>query len=366
MTTGYTGHRARLEALDAALQAHDLDGAVVNHVPSVRYLSGFTGSAGYVFHRTGGPTTLITDFRYEEQAAAEAPPGVRVHIGKDGWISALSDVCADLTDLRVAFEPENLTVLDLDRLEERVENLEFQPVRGLVTDLRAVKGEAEIEVIRRAAIVAESGLATLLSGVDWHDGPTEHDVAVELEACLRRAGSTGAPFDAIVASGERTSLPHATPSGRTIAAGDLLLLDFGATVDGYCSDITRTFVVGSASAWQVDLHARVLEAQTAAIDVLGPGVAAVDVDGAARGYLAAHDLDTFFGHSTGHGIGLEVHEEPRLSSRSEQTLVPGNVVTVEPGVYLPGRGGVRIEDDVVVTSSGSRCLTSASRDLIEL
>lgn len=366
MTTGPTGHRARLEALDAALQTLDLDGAVVTHIPSVRYLSGFTGSTGYVFHRTGGPTVLITDFRYEEQAAAEVPFPVGVHIGKDGWIPALSDLCADLPDLRVGFEPEHLTVLDLDRLEDRVENLDFQPARGLVTDLRAVKGEAEIAAIGRAAVVAESGLAALLSAVDWHDGPSEHDVAVELEACLRRAGSTGAPFDAIVASGERTSLPHATPSGRTVAPGDLLLLDFGATVGGYCSDITRTFVIGSASDWQVDLHARVLEAQAAAIDALGPGVAAVDVDGAARGHLASHDLDAFFGHSTGHGIGLEVHEEPRLSSRSKYTLVVGNVVTVEPGVYLPGRGGVRIEDDVVVTSSGSRRLTSASRDLIEL
>lgn len=358
--------RDRWEALDHVLHELELDGAIITHAPSVRYLSDFTGSAGYVFHRTGGPTLLITDFRYEEQAAAETPAAVEIHIGAEGWISSLAELCADQPAMRLGFEPEHMTVLDLDRLEERVEHADFQPVTQLVTDLRAVKSEAEIDAIARAAAVAEAGLADLLASVDWHAGPREIDVAVELEARLRRAGSTGSPFDAIVAGGPRTSLPHASPSDRAIRRGDLVLLDFGATVDGYCSDITRTFVVGEASDWQVEIHARVLEAQTAAIEALGPGVEAVDVDGAARGCLGAHDLDEYFGHSTGHGIGLEVHEEPRLSSRSTQTLVVGNVVTVEPGVYLPGRGGVRIEDDIAVTSSGSRRLTSASRDLIEL
>ena len=366
MTGGTPEERARCATLDAVLHEHELDGAIVTHTPSVRYLSGFTGSAGYVFHRTGGPTTLLTDFRYEEQAGSETPAGVDVHIGAEGWISSLADLCAELPSMRLGFEPEHLTVLDLDRLEERIEHVELRPVRQLVTDLRAVKSRAEIEAIVRAVEVAEAGLEDLLRTIDWHDGPREEDVAVELEARLRRAGSSAAPFDAIVASGPRTSLPHATPTDRVISAGDLVLLDFGATVDGYCSDITRTFVVGAPSDWQVDIHARVLEAQEAAIEALASGVEAVDVDGAARGSLAAHGLDEYFGHSTGHGIGLEVHEEPRLSSRSTRTLTTGNVVTVEPGVYLPGRGGVRIEDDVAVTSTGCRRLTSASRDLIEL
>ncbi|MFV1987532.1 MAG: M24 family metallopeptidase, partial [Gemmatimonadota bacterium] len=233
-------------------------------------------------------------------------------------------------------------------------------------DLRAVKDESEIDAIGAAARVAETALEGLLTAVEWHSEPTELDVATALEHELRRAGSEGLPFEVIVAGGERTSLPHAAPSSRRVRTGDLVLIDFGAIVDGYCSDITRTFIVGDPADWQTEIHGRVLEAQAAAIEAIAPGASGVEVDRAARDCLAAHDLDRYFGHSTGHGIGLEVHEEPRLSTRSEDVLEPGNVVTVEPGVYLPGRGGVRIEDDVAVTRDGSRVLTSIRRDLVRV
>jgi Xaa-Pro aminopeptidase len=361
-----TEFRHRLDALDEALRPLDVEAAVVTHPPCVRYLTGFSGSSGCVYHELSGPSVLITDFRYEEQAAAEVPEDVRVHISTGGWIAALADIRADAPDTRIAFEPEHMTVLEYDRLEERVEGAEFHPVRKLVGNLRAVKSESEIAAIGAATGVAERALDGLLVSVDWRKEPTELDVAAALEHELRRAGSEGLPFEVIVASGERTSLPHAAPSSRPILTGDLVLIDFGAIVDGYCSDITRTCIVGQPADWQTEIHGRVLEAQIAAIDTIGPGVGGVDVDRAARETLAGYDLDEYFGHSTGHGIGLEVHEDPRLSTRSDDILEPGNVVTVEPGVYLPGRGGVRIEDDVAVTTGGSRVLTSASRDLVRL
>ena len=366
MTAPASEMRARLESLDDSLSGVDVDACIVTHGPSVRYLTGFTGSSGFAFHRCGAGTTLITDFRYEEQAALETPAHVSVHISREGWVAALGDICEGMPALSVAFEPEHLTVLERDRLAETLEHFWFQGEKGLVSALRAVKSAAEIASIRKAADVARSALEALLTSVDWRAGATEVEVAVALESELRRAGSEGLPFEVIVASGDRTSLPHARPGERRIAEGDLLLIDFGAIVDGYCCDISRTFSIGDPADWQVEVHGRVLEAQEAALAAVGPGVLAADVDGAARDALASHDLAEYFGHSTGHGIGLEIHEDPRVSARSVDVLEPGHVVTIEPGVYLPGRGGVRIEDDVAVAETGSDVLTSVSRKLIRL
>lgn len=358
--------RARWTSLEKALQNAELDAVLITHLPSVRYLTGFSGSSGVVFCSRFGTPVLITDFRYQEQAASEVAEPVRVHVSKNGWISALADFQPASGVRRAGFEPEHLTVLDRDRLSERVPGIEWIAARHLMAGLRAVKDDGEIERIQAAARLAEAALDRVISRVAWRSGPTELEVASALELELRRAGSGPLPFDVIVAGGARTSLPHAMPSDRAVGTGDLLLLDFGATVHGYCCDMTRTFVIGRAADWQRDIHAHVLAAQERALGTIGPGVPAVSVDRAARDVLAARDLDGFFGHSTGHGIGLEVHEEPRLSSTSDDVLEPGNVVTVEPGVYLPGRGGVRIEDDVAVTQAGFRILTSAPRDLIEL
>jgi len=358
--------RRRWESLERALEAAELDAAIITHLPSVRYLTGFSGSSGSVFHSRLGSPVLITDFRYQEQASNEVADPVRVHIATEGWVAAVAEIAPEGKVGRAGFEPETLTVLDLERLSGSMPGIEWVATRHLMAGLRAVKDEGEIERIHAAARLAEAALERLLAAVDWRSGPTEAMVASMLEFELRRAGSGPLPFDPIVAGGPRTSLPHAMPSDREIASGELLLLDFGATVDGYCSDLTRTFVVGRAQDWQREIHGHVLAAQSEAFGAIGPDAPAATVDRAARQALAACDLDGFFGHSTGHGLGLEVHEEPRLSSKSDDVLEPGNVVTVEPGVYLPGRGGVRIEDDVAVTRTGSRVLTSAPRDLIEL
>jgi len=358
--------RARRARLDGALESARVDGVVITQLANVRYLSGFTGSSATLVHVPGDATTLITDSRYGEQATAEVPADVHVHVSAEGWVDALGALWEDGGPARVGFEPESLTVREHDRLTERVEGVEAVPTPGLVAPLRAVKSPAEIERIAEAGRLAEAALEALLAGVDWSAAPTEIAIAARLELELRQRGSERHPFETIVAAGPRSSLPHARPSGRRVERGELLLIDFGATVDGYCSDVTRTFVIGTPADWQREVHSRVLEAQTAAIAVAGPGVPAVEVDAAARDRIAGHGLGDRFSHSTGHGIGLEIHEEPRVSSRSADVLEVGNVVTVEPGVYLPGRGGVRIEDDVAVTGDGHRVLTSAPRDLLRL
>ncbi|MDH3735348.1 MAG: M24 family metallopeptidase, partial [Gemmatimonadota bacterium] len=255
MTAAIWNSPERLLALDTAARSQDLSRVVVTDGAGVRYFTGFTGSSGYLLHTPAGVPTLITDFRYEEQAAAEAASGINVHVANEGWVSGLADILGAARGERIGFDPEHLMVSDLERLEERLPDVEFVSVRGLGTRLRARKDDKEIAAIERAARIAEAALEDVLVSVDWHDGPTELDVAVALEMALRVAGSTGLPFDVIVASGERTSRPHATPSTGRVEAGDLVLLDFGAIASGYCSDITRTFVVGPPHPWQKDIHA---------------------------------------------------------------------------------------------------------------
>ena len=334
-------------------------------MPDVRYLSGFTGSSGVLWLAADAPPILITDSRYEEQAAEEVGPPAEVRIAREGWVAELGEVAGD-SRRSVAFDPARLTVARLDELADKLSACEMEPAGELVSRLRAVKDEGERESIEAAARLAELAFQRTLEAIDWRGGPTEREVAARLVYELGIAGSGPLPFDVIVASGPRTALPHASPSARRIGRGDLVLFDLGARVDGYCSDITRNAVVGPAAAWQSELHEGVLDAQRKAIDAVAPEVPCADVDATVREALAEADWERYFGHSTGHGLGLEVHEAPSLSRRSEATLAEGNVVTVEPGVYLPGRGGVRIEDDIWVGKDGCRRLTSLPRELVEL
>lgn len=342
-----------------------LAGFLSVHPPNVRYLTGFTGSAGYLIvghERTG----LVTDARYREQAAEEVPSGVEVWIADDGWRPEVADRLPEATrDGPVGFESDHVTVRGRERLGEEAPAVAWTAVDGLVETLRERKGSDELQRIRSAARLGDRVLGDFLDRVPV-EGATEAELAAELDYRLRRAGSEGVAFDTIVAAGPRSALPHASPSERAVREGDLLLVDFGARADGYCSDMTRVFSLGAPEEWQRELHAAVVEAQRAALEALGPGVEAADVDGAARDSLQAVGLAEHFGHSTGHGIGLEVHEGPSLSARSDARLEPGHVVTVEPGAYLPGRGGVRIEDDVAVLEDGAEVLTGFSRNLREL
>ncbi|MEN8143670.1 MAG: aminopeptidase P family protein [Gemmatimonadota bacterium] len=354
----------RLEELRASLGLADLDGLLVSHLPNIRYLSGFTGSSGLLLvHQLGA--CLLTDFRYETQLGAELLDGVTPRVTPDGLIPALAGLVSELPGMvRVGFESEHVTVGERTEMGDRCESLAWEPTADRVERLRATKDDTEIDSLSRAAKLGDEALGRILDGP--LKGVTERELAANLDHRMRLLGSEGAAFDTIVASGPRTALPHATPSERQVQAGDFLLLDFGATVDGYRSDMTRTVVVGSASEWQRMIYSTVAEALDNAIALVEAGRPARDVDAGARNTLEEAGIGDRFGHSTGHGIGLEVHEAPRLHHRSDELLMRGNVVTVEPGVYFPGRGGVRIEEDVVVTDGGCAVLTSFPRDLIEI
>ena len=356
----------RRDRLAESLDALGLDGLLVSHPPNVRYLSGFTGSTGWLLVLRGESPVLITDSRYEEQATAQLSAEIEVELAREGLAASLGDCVLRTRAGTLGFEPEHVNVLDRRRIEEVCGEARWVEAPAAVMALRVVKELCEVEQIRQATTVAEAALARTLDWLRGGQRPSERTIAARLEFELRIGGSEALPFEVIVASGPRSSLPHAEPGDRRIEEGDLLMLDFGATVGGYCCDMTRTVVLGVASAWQRDIHAGVRAAQDAAIEAIGVGTRAADVDRVARERLAENDWDRFFGHSTGHGIGLEVHEDPRLSRRSSDVLTVGHVVTVEPGVYLPGRGGVRIEDDVWLGEGGPERLTSFSRRLLEL
>lgn len=341
-----------------------LGGLLVTGMASVRYLTGFTGSSGFLLLEPAA-ATLFTDFRYEEQAAAEVDPDVSLHVMKTrSWSDLADHLRTPPAGRRVGFESARLSVAELERIRSVCDSAIWEPTDGLVEALRARKDETELEAIAAAVDLADLVLEGLTG--DIRPGTSEMELAALLEFRLRSAGSGPLPFAPIVAFGERSALPHASPSDRSLERGDLVLLDFGARIDGYCSDMTRVFVIGSASEWQRKLHRAVLEACDAAVNEIAAGVTASEVDAAARDALAADGLARYFGHSTGHGLGLEVHEAPRLHREESAALESGNVVTVEPGVYLPGQGGIRIEQAVAVESGRGRLLTRSSPELIEL
>jgi Xaa-Pro aminopeptidase len=362
-----TDRRAeRLEALLRRLSGEGLDALLVSHPPNIRYLTGFSGSAGLLLVSPGG-ALFVTDFRYETQSRAEIGPLTRIEIdGASSW-DRLFKLLPDYPAVRtVGYEAHALTVRDAERLgAEAARPWRFAPTADLVEGLRVAKAPEEVAAIREAGGLAAAALAETVPGV--HAGQTEGEVAALLESALRRGGSEGYPFSTIVASGPRTALPHARTSARVLTPGDFLLLDFGAIVDGYASDVTRTFVVGEPpAARQAEVHRVVLDAQRAALGGLKAGLTGRQADALARDVIAEAGHGPGFGHSLGHGVGLEVHEAPRLARTSEDVLPAGAVVTVEPGVYYSDWGGVRIEDDVVLSAEGATLLTPFPRDLLVL
>jgi Xaa-Pro aminopeptidase len=355
----------RLEALRRRMAADGLDALAVSSLPNIRYLTGFSGTSALVLV-TGGAVEFLSDFRYREQARTEVGDLARIGIESGGLWERLFKRLPDHGGVAVVgYEAHVLTAQEAARLGDPSRPWAFRPAGELVEAQRTVKAPEEVAAIEAAGAVATEALGEAAAQV--RAGQTELEVAALLEGALRRRGSEGHPFPTIVASGPRSALPHARTSGRVIAPGELLLLDFGAMVDGYCSDVTRTFVVGApGSAEQAEVHALVARAQRAALDGVRAGMTGRQADALARDVIAAAGRGEAFGHSLGHGVGLEVHEAPRLAQTVEETLAPGVVVTVEPGVYLEGWGGVRIEDDVVLAEGGARTLTGYPRDLIQL
>ena len=354
---------ARLSLLQGQIAAERLDAFLVSHRPNVFYLSGFTGSSA-VLVVTPTDATLFTDPRYAEQAGEEAQR-TRVEITRRSLIESAAAHLARRRARRVGFEAVHLSVVQKLALDKAARvRLRWTAWDGRVEAARAVKDAQELAVMREAAQIACSSWNEILPLVK--PGVLETDLAAELEFRMRRKGASGPAFDTIIASGPRAALPHGNASSRAIGKNELVVFDLGAILRGYSSDLTRTVFVGRAPAETRRWYSAVLQAQQAARDVVRPGVSAQQVDAAARESLQRAGLDKQFVHSTGHGLGLEVHEMPRLARGEKWLLRAGVVVTIEPGVYIEGKGGVRIEDDALVTQNGAQYLTDASRELIEL
>lgn len=356
--------RARQAKLVELLIASNLDGLLVSSLPNIRYLTGFSGSNALLFV-TPTETWFFTDFRYEAQVVHEVVGASRVVIEPTSLWKGLWDQLASRPGTAAfGFESTQVIHRDFQRLNEDGARFTWRPMTDLVERLRASKESREVESIRLAGVIATSALEKTLAEV--RVGLTENEVAGILEHNLRNAGSDGFPFGTIVASGERSALPHARAGSRPIARGDFVLLDFGAVFEGYCADVTRTVVVGKASERQREVYEAVKEANERARSLIAPGMTGQQADAIARNALTARGFGEAFGHGLGHGLGIEVHEAPRLSRVAEGSLPNGAVVTIEPGVYLAGWGGVRIEDDVHLTASGAELLTEFPRELIEL
>lgn len=343
--------------------AEGLDEMLITHLPNIRYLTGFTGSAALLVVRADA-TVLISDFRYAAQAPVEVGSVAAVEIDLRSVWERLGKVLRAGARDRLGVEAQSLSLRDAERTGV-LTRARIVPTIDMVERLRAVKSPEEVAAIRSAAQLAQEALHEVLPGV--RVGQTELEIGAALEAALRRKGSEWHPFPTIVASGPRSALPHARSSSRTIGAGELLLIDFGAQVGGYCADLTRTMVVGAkADERQRMVHELVQSAQRRAIEHLRPGMPAREGDALARDVIATRGFGEAFGHSLGHGLGLEVHEAPRVAANSESPLPPHAVVTVEPGVYFPGWGGVRLEDDVYLGMDETVLLSDGRTELLEL
>jgi Xaa-Pro aminopeptidase len=358
------------------IAAREWPAFVVSHPLNIRYLSGFAGSTGLMVV-TAGAACLLTDGRYHEAVRDGLADGSLGPVTLDPvdrrYDQALAACLGRIGVDRAAFEAGHVTVATLDRWQRAAPAVEWIPAENTIEARRAVKDAWEIEALRRSART----LSSVAAGIaDWvAAGRTERDVAQRIDRALADAGFSAPAFPTIVASGPNSARPHARPTERAIAAGDLVLLDFGGVLDGYCSDLTRMAAVGQPAAAQRTLYEAVREAHRAALAVVAPGVKAASVDRAARQALEARGYGAAFVHSTGHGLGLEVHEAPRLARVADDEpgqepgdaldwLAAGMVCTIEPGAYVEGLGGVRVEDDVLVTVDGCEVLTTAPRDLV--
>jgi Xaa-Pro aminopeptidase len=354
---------ARQRGVRAALATEGVDGLLVTHLPNIRYLTGFTGSAGLLLVRPND-AVLVTDFRYATQAPREVGEAARVDVDPVSVWQRLGKELAEVPLEALGVEAHSLTIRDAERVSGATRG-RVVPTVDLVERLRASKDPDEVRAIRCAASLAQDALAEVLPEIG--PGRTEREIAAALEGALRRGGSEWHPFPTIVASGPRSALPHARTSGRVLEPGDWLLLDFGAQVDGYCADLTRTVVVGRrADERQRAVYQLVETAQRRALDHLRAGMTGREGDALAREVIAERGFGDAFGHSLGHGLGLEVHEAPRVAPTAEAPLPLHAVVTVEPGIYLPGWGGVRLEDDVYLGPDGPECLSDNRTELVEL
>ena len=353
---------ARADRVADALRERDLHALLVTELPNVRWLTGFTGSNAAAVVGTDGTRRFVTDFRYLTQAAEQLDDFWAREISTD-LLEGVVKQLPDEGELRLGFDDANMSVRDYGKLARLVrEGIELVPAGGAIEDLRVVKDPEELDKIRAAAKLADEALSDVLTrGLA---GRTERDVALDLEFTMRRMGAEGVSFPPIIASGAHGALPHAEPRDVEIPGGTLCVVDWGAMLDGYASDCTRTYGTGGeVDARDREVYDVVLRAQEESLAAVRPGPTGREVDAVARAIIDAAGHAEHFGHGLGHGVGLEVHEGPRLSKQGDAALAAGNVVTVEPGVYVPGAVGVRIEDLVIVTDDGAEVVSSLPKGL---
>jgi len=351
----------RVENVQEQLAEHGLDALLVTNMYNVRYLANFTGTTGLVVI-TKDNAYFVTDFRYTEQAADQAK-GFDIVKNEGPIYDEVATIVENNGIKKLGFEEEDITFATYETINDLI-NADLKPVSDMVETLREVKSDAEIDIIQQAVDIAEKGYDYILGFVK--PGMTEIEVANELDFYMRKHGAAGVSFDTIVASGLRSAMPHGVASNKEIEEGDMITIDFGCYYKGYVSDMTRTFAVGDPSDELKKIYNIVFEANKRVTEAAKAGMTGVEVDAIARDYITEQGYGEAFGHTTGHGIGLEIHEGPALSYRNEKELVENNVITNEPGIYIPGLGGVRIEDDLVVKEDGNINLNSSAKELVIL
>ena len=351
----------KIEKLRANFSTLGIDGILITSPYNRRYISNFTGTAGVVLI-SADHALFITDFRYVEQASKQCE-GFEIVKFSSSIPQEVSQQAKKLGIQKLGYEEDYLTVSTFKSYDKEIE-AELVPVAGVIENLRLIKTDAEIKILKVAADIADAAFKHILDFL--RPGKTELEVSNELEFFMRKAGATSSSFDTIVASGHRSALPHGVASDKVIETGDFVTMDYGCYYNGYVSDITRTVAVGEPNSKLKEIYDVVLEAQLKGMDGFKPGMTGKEADALTRDYITEKGYGEYFGHSTGHGIGLEVHEGPTLSFRSDIILEPGMIVTVEPGIYIPGLGGVRIEDDTLITKDLNEALTHSTKELIIL
>ncbi|MDV2685133.1 Xaa-Pro peptidase family protein [Alkalihalophilus lindianensis] len=350
----------RVEALREQLKHAEVDGLLITSAHNRQYMTTFTGTAGVAIV-TQSAAVFITDFRYMEQAREQAKGfDIVQHSGP-----IFEEVAKQVELLKVktlGFEQSQLTYEAHQLYSKFIESATLIPVSGLIEKLRLIKDSAEIKLISDAAEIADAAFQHITTFI--RPGLSELEVSNELEFFMRKQGAASSSFDIIVASGYRSALPHGVASEKIIDKGELVTLDFGAYYKGYCSDITRTLAVGEVSDELKTIYHTVLEAQLRGMEGIKPGITGKQADALTRDYITEKGYGEYFGHSTGHGLGMEVHEGPSLSVKSETILEPGMIVTVEPGIYVAGVGGTRIEDDTLITENGNQSFTKSTKELL--
>lgn len=349
-----------LRRLREAMAEKGFDAVLITKPENRRYISGFTGTSGMVVVSSES-AWFLTDFRYKDQAAAECKGfDILLHTPEKSVYAVLNELGLKT----LAFEDEHMTVKQYETFKTEMDKTDFVPINQLIEGLRIQKSADEVEMIRKSASITDAAFEHILTYIK--PGMKEKDVALELEMFMKRQGASAISFDIIVASGWRSSLPHGRASEKLIENGDFVTMDFGCIYKGYCSDMTRTIVMGEASEKQKKVYETVLRAQESALQAIKPGISGKDADKVARDIITEEGFGEYFGHGLGHGVGLEVHEAPRLAPIGEKILEKNMVVTDEPGIYIPEFGGVRIEDLIVVTEDGCERLSTSPKHLIQI